>query len=1014
MKNLTVVLLLLFLIFSQAIIAYADSGHEMEESILKYTKDILQKNDIPGAYIAIIDNNRKVVGEGYGFADKSDDVRVNEKTFFELGSNSKAFTALAILELESKGKINLDSEVSQYLPWFYTLYEGEKASITVKQLLHHTSGIPFKTIGQIQEDNDSDALERTVRRIIGTKLDNEPGDKFLYATINYDVLGLIIEKVTGISFEEYLKKNIFEPLGLHDTYFYSQLPEGTKIATGYKKGFFGNVEYSAPEYRGNSPAGYVISNGRDMTRWLRIQIGLEDDIPEAFKEWVRNSHDADRTVAPSLGGTSYAFGWNTYQVIGGEISHSGENPTFSSYIGLLPGNNSGVVVLSNINSAYTTNVGENILNLLRGKEIHKLQYDMYTRIDQLASSGIVVFGLLCLFLVYKIFSIIVELFKKRRRFQYISINTWMGIILVILFSSVLSIGLYLLPHVLFNELPWSFVLVWGPLTIMVAALTILAAIWLYTAMYILYLIFPKIDENTKFTVVLISLLSGFGNAFIIFTINIALFRNEFSAVLLFYFGIGLMLYVFGQKFLRTKLIRMTNDSLFLKRKEITQMILNSRYQKIESFGREKIYPVLNNDTETISGSINVVISGITSLVTLICCLIYLGFINLYGLFISLIIIVVTAGFYYFIATRANQVWEQTRDIQNSFFKIIAQLLEGFKELSLHKKKRDSFQEDAEKVYDSYRIKRAQGDVAFANVFVIGELLFTLVIGCSAFLFPVIFPELENESIRNYVFVFLYMTGPVNGILNAVPQFTRIKISMNRINELLQEMKELKAESQVLPINRSVQEIRLDKVTYHYRNNDDDSRFGVGPLSCTFRAGETTFITGGNGSGKSTLGKLLTGLYEPADGKILINGEAVNYRVVGEFFSTVYSDFYLFERLYGIRTQGREEEIEKYLSIMQLQDKVRVTEDGRLSNINLSTGQRKRLALLSVYLDDRPICFFDEWAADQDPEFRQCFYNRLLPEMKASGKCIIAVTHDDAYFSVADQVIKLELGKIVRV
>jgi ABC-type siderophore export system fused ATPase/permease subunit len=311
--------------------------------------------------------------------------------------------------------------------------------------------------------------------------------------------------------------------------------------------------------------------------------------------------------------------------------------------------------------------------------------------------------------------------------------------------------------------------------------------------------------------ILISLLSGFGNAFIIFIVNISLFREKFSLGLVVYFAIGLILYVVGQKFLRTRLIRFTNDSLFLKKKEITHTILNSTYQRIENFGKEKIYPVLNNDTETISGSINIVIGGLTSFVTLICCFIYLGFINFYGLLISLAVIIMTAGLYYFFALHANRVWEQTRDIQNKFFKIIAQFLEGFKELSLHHKKRVHFQKGAVDIYDSYRVKRSQGDIAFANVFVIGELLFTLVIGCAIFIFPVLFPDLNHGSISNYVFVFLYMTGPVNGLLNAVPEFTRIRISMKRINELLRELRNLKADvSCGEQIKREVKEIQLNQ------------------------------------------------------------------------------------------------------------------------------------------------------------------------------------------------------------
>lgn len=128
------------------------------------------------------------------------------------------------------------------------------------------------------------------------------------------------------------------------------------------------------------------------------------------------------------------------------------------------------------------------------------------------------------------------------------------------------------------------------------------------------------------------------------------------------------------------------------------------------------------------------------------------------------------------------------------------------------------------------------------------------------------------------------------------------------------------------------------------------------------------------------------------------------------YSTVFADFYLFDKLYGISYEGKETEIQRYLEILQLSDKVQI-QDGKFSTTKLSTGQKKRLALLVTYLEDRYIYLFDEWATDQDPEFRLFFYDSLLPELKFKGKCVIAVTHDDRYFNLADRVIKMDLDKM---
>lgn len=204
-------------------------------------------------------------------------------------------------------------------------------------------------------------------------------------------------------------------------------------------------------------------------------------------------------------------------------------------------------------------------------------------------------------------------------------------------------------------------------------------------------------------------------------------------------------------------------------------------------------------------------------------------------------------------------------------------------------------------------------------------------------------------------------------------------------------------------------LKLKDLEYEYAKTDGQG-FEVGPINYEFKAGEITFITGGNGSGKSTLAKLLTGLYSSTKGEVSLNNR-ISQKLLNESYSTVLQIFiYLFDKLYGISYKGKEADMQRYLEILQLSDKVQI-QDGKFSTTKLSIGHKKRLALVVTYLEDRPIYIFDEWAADQDPEFRLFFYDSLLPELKANGKCVIAVTHDDRYFNLADRVIKMELGKI---
>jgi putative ATP-binding cassette transporter len=201
--------------------------------------------------------------------------------------------------------------------------------------------------------------------------------------------------------------------------------------------------------------------------------------------------------------------------------------------------------------------------------------------------------------------------------------------------------------------------------------------------------------------------------------------------------------------------------------------------------------------------------------------------------------------------------------------------------------------------------------------------------------------------------------------------------------------------------------------HSYHQEKGNSEFQLGPINLTLHPGELIFLIGGNGSGKTTLVKLLMGLYEPESGEIRVDGKPVTMAERDDYrqqFSAVFFDFYLFERLFGIEVQDLDGETQKYLDLLQLNHKLTV-KNGQLSTIDLSQGQRKRVALLHAYLEDRPIYIFDEWAADQDPQFKRIFYYELVPELKARGKTVIVISHDDRYYGLADRLVKLEAGKV---
>jgi putative ATP-binding cassette transporter len=208
-------------------------------------------------------------------------------------------------------------------------------------------------------------------------------------------------------------------------------------------------------------------------------------------------------------------------------------------------------------------------------------------------------------------------------------------------------------------------------------------------------------------------------------------------------------------------------------------------------------------------------------------------------------------------------------------------------------------------------------------------------------------------------------------------------------------------------------LELAGVEHTYYLEKENRSFTLGPISLSLNMGELVFLTGGNGSGKTTLAKLLMGLYIPELGEILVDGKSVTdesrdaYR---QSFSAVFSDYFLFDSLLGVESAEVDKQAHAYLEELQLNHKVEI-KDGVFSTTDLSAGQRKRLALLTAYMEDRPVYIFDEWAADQDPQFKETFYYQLLPELRSRGKLVIVISHDDRYYHVADRIIKLDYGKV---
>jgi cyclic peptide transporter len=710
---------------------------------------------------------------------------------------------------------------------------------------------------------------------------------------------------------------------------------------------------------------------------------------------------------------SYGMGWFSYMNGADVLDHQGLNPNYTAYIGFSPKEKLGVAVLANSSSTATPWIGYYILGVLRGQELASLNIPG----DAVDKGSAVValmtgFFILCILAFYV--SIPLDILKGRRRFEGLGLKKVSRWFMTLFMFIPFFYGIYLLPSAM-SGVNWDTALTFGPSSFQTAIILLVASMGMSWLGLLFSGLFPQQNKYKRQAPLLLvlSVASGGANAIIIFLINASVFNTTGLFYQLYFFTLAFLLYIIGRKILQTELTKITFDIIYDLRMNLVGKIFNTSYQSFEKIDRGRVLATLNDDTNQISNAANIVVMFATSIITIIGSFIFLASIAFWATALTLLVVFFVAGVYYVVTQNTNTLFEEARDTQNAFMGFLNGMLDGFKELSMHYHKRSEYQADVAGSVDALRKKLSFALIKFINAFLIGESLLIITLGAVGFGFTRVFPEISRFTIMSFIMILLYLIGPFNVLLRSIPEIIRMRISWVRVQEFSKDVPANIDPSAIKPPEKlpdSIESIKAEGVMFEYKSENEIERFRVGPLDFEANKGEIVFIVGGNGSGKTTLAKLLTGLYIPEGGALRINGvEKANYEV-SEYFSVVFSDYHLFEKLYSIDLTGKEADIQKYLKLLHLEQKV-VLENNAFSTVDLSGGQRKRLALLQCYLEGHPIYLFDEIAADQDPEFRKFFYRDLLMRMKAEGKIIIAVTHDDHYFDVADRVIKMDMGQI---
>jgi putative ATP-binding cassette transporter len=461
---------------------------------------------------------------------------------------------------------------------------------------------------------------------------------------------------------------------------------------------------------------------------------------------------------------------------------------------------------------------------------------------------------------------------------------------------------------------------------------------------------------------------------------------------------------------QTLLIRLSQDAVYDLYLDLSRRVLAAPLRNLEEFGPNRVLALLTEDVQVIAHALLGLPVVAINLAILACCLAYVGWLSLPVLVAVALFMVVGAASYHLIVLRAMRYLLRARDEQDDLVKQFRGLTDGAKELRLHASRRRGFMEQLlEPACDRFRAGTTIGMSLYAAAAAWGQLLFFLAIGLVLFALPS-WIDLSLDVLAGAVLVTLFSASPLEAIMGWLPAFGQARISWNKIEQLGHFTGEHSARSAPASPEATVE---LVGVSHAYRREGEDRGFMLGPIDFCLNPGEIVFLIGGNGSGKTTLAKILVGLYAPEmgvirlDGRTLTDADRESYR---QQFAAVFSDFFLFERLVGLGRPDLDDDAAEYLRRLRLDHKVSVS-DGVFSTTDLSQGQRKRLALLTAYLEDRPIYLFDEWAADQDPLFKSVFYTQLLPELRARGKAVLVITHDERYFSVADRIVRLDCGQL---
>jgi putative ATP-binding cassette transporter len=501
--------------------------------------------------------------------------------------------------------------------------------------------------------------------------------------------------------------------------------------------------------------------------------------------------------------------------------------------------------------------------------------------------------------------------------------------------------------------------------------------------------------------VLTSAIAGLSNAAILAAINAGTSeiadgkKPSLWAVSLFI--ASLFLFIKSQVYVTVTITAEVESIVHKIRVRLMDEIRRSELLAIEGIGRSNIVAAMTSDPAVLTQAGIILCFSVQGLVLILFVAIYVAYLSFAAFALSVAVVGVAAALFHLRNRRVARETQEAAQQERRLFDRLSDFLDGFKEVRLNNARSGDLLDDAVEVSrTAANIKIRSQTETFKQIVTTQTALYVL-LGAVVFVASRFSDSLGGASITQTTTALLFVIGACFGLVQSIPILLGANASADRISQLEAALRATAALPRDITVPDRFEKIEMHDIVFRYVDRLSETAFQIGPLDFTLRSGDLVFITGGNGSGKSTFLKVLAGLYPPHSGEITLDGMPLNddnrdtYRAL---MSAIFTDYHLFQRLYGI-PEPDQAEVSRLLTLFRLADKTGLSE-GEFRTLDLSGGQRKRLALVVSLLEKRPILLLDEWTADQDPEFRRKFYQELLPQLTRAGATIVVITHDDRY------------------